>query len=296
MIDSVEGLSADDIPSLLPSLPQQDQNTESILSENEHSLTESLDSISELPNTSGQQLQHLVKTRPKRTKTRAPTRPMLRNDIQQPIDSLELGEGLDVFFRPTTPTTPLISPTSDDSSLNTFPPINGSPNLSLSSQPSIQQDIKINNNGCNSPMLKTLLEPTPRSISSDNLEKFSPLTGRRSQGDTPLTASPLVRRNTNESIDDNKKNIIVSGSSTTTLGQETSDNNCPSNIIKSVKIAKANFEEINDGKFSRINKSVPPVPTSKPRPWSMSTDRKSGEIFYFYKIKTSLFNYKENKY
>lgn len=51
---------------------------------------------------------------------------------------------------------------------------------------------------CNSPMLKTLLEPAPRSRSSDNLEKFSPLVGRRSQGDSPLTASPLARRNTTD--------------------------------------------------------------------------------------------------
>lgn len=48
-------------------------------------------------------------------------------------------------------------------------------------------------------MLKTLLEPAPRSRSSDNLEKFSPLVGRRSQGDSPLTASPLARRNTTDS-------------------------------------------------------------------------------------------------
>lgn len=82
------------------------------ISENEHSLTESLDSVSELPNTAGQQLQHLVKSRPRRAKTRAPTRPMLRADL--PVDGITLGEGLDVFFRPTTPTTPLISPTSDD--------------------------------------------------------------------------------------------------------------------------------------------------------------------------------------
>lgn len=130
MVDSVEGLSADDIPDLLPSLPKSQAeglyslfNCISVrlpkydwcfaaISETEHSLTESLDSVSELPNTVGQQLQHLVKSRPRRTKTRAPTRPMLRPD--QPIDGLALGEGLDVFFRPTTPTTPLISPTSDD--------------------------------------------------------------------------------------------------------------------------------------------------------------------------------------
>lgn len=130
MVDSVEGLSADDIPDLLPSLPKSQTeglyklnrhtdlslfkmyNCCTAISETEHSLTESLDSVSELPNTVGQQLQHLVKSRPRRTKTRAPTRPMLRPD--QPIDGLALGEGLDVFFRPTTPTTPLISPTSDD--------------------------------------------------------------------------------------------------------------------------------------------------------------------------------------
>lgn len=131
VVDSVEGLSADDIPDLLPSLPKSQAEglyklnhytdlspskmynyCSTAISETEHSLTESLDSVSELPNTVGQQLQHLVKSRPRRTKTRAPTRPMLRPD--QPIDGLALGEGLDVFFRPTTPTTPLISPTSDD--------------------------------------------------------------------------------------------------------------------------------------------------------------------------------------
>ncbi|XP_043675254.1 F-actin-uncapping protein LRRC16A isoform X2 [Vespula pensylvanica] len=188
VVDSVEGLSADDIPDLLPSLPKSQAE------ETEHSLTESLDSVSELPNTVGQQLQHLVKSRPRRTKTRAPTRPMLRPD--QPVDGLALGEGLDVFFRPTTPTTPLISPTSDDSSLHTFP-TDGSPNLSLASHKSIPPDLD-KKHGCNSPMLKTLLEPTPRSRSSDNLEKFSPLVGRRSQGDSPLTASPLARRNTTD--------------------------------------------------------------------------------------------------
>jgi hypothetical protein len=49
-----------------------------------------------------------------------------------------------------------------------------------------------------SPLLRGMsghLEPAaPRSRSSDNLEKCSPLIGRRSQGDSPLTASPLARR------------------------------------------------------------------------------------------------------
>lgn len=83
------------------------------------------------------------------------------------------------------------------SSLHTFP-TDGSPNLSLTSHKSIPPDVE-KKHSCNSPMLKTLLEPAPRSRSSDNLEKFSPLVGRRSQGDSPLTASPLARRNTTDS-------------------------------------------------------------------------------------------------
>lgn len=83
------------------------------------------------------------------------------------------------------------------SSLHIFP-AEGSPNLSSNSQKSIPPDVE-KKYGCSSPMLKTLLEPAPRSRSSDNLEKFSPLIGRRSQGDSPLTASPLARRMMSES-------------------------------------------------------------------------------------------------
>lgn len=89
------------------------------------------------------------------------------------------------------------------SSLHTFP-TDGSPNLSLTSHKSIPPDMEKKPN-CNSPMLKTLLEPAPRSRSSDNLEKFSPLVGRRSQGDSPLTASPLARRNTTDSAHERSK-------------------------------------------------------------------------------------------
>ncbi|XP_076658533.1 capping protein regulator and myosin 1 linker 1 leucine rich repeat protein [Halictus rubicundus] len=222
VVDSVEGLSADDIPDLLPPLPKSQAEA---ISETEHSLTESLDSVSELPNTVGQQLQHLVKSRPRRTKTRAPTRPMLRPD--QPMDGLALGEGLDVFFRPTTPTTPLISPTSDDSSLHTFP-TDGSPNLSLASHKSIPPDTD-KKPGCSSPMLKTLLEPAPRSRSSDNLEKFSPLVGRRSQGDSPLTASPLARRNTTDNAQNHERIVAKSDSSNGT---------CSNSFVNTAEISK----------------------------------------------------------
>ncbi|XP_066998308.2 F-actin-uncapping protein LRRC16A isoform X2 [Anabrus simplex] len=199
VVDSVDGLSADDIPDLLPSLPK--------------SAEESLDSVAELPSVGGQQLQHLVKGRPRRAKTRAPSRPMLRpTEIIENVQ--DLGEGLDTFFRPSsvTPTgTPLVSPTSDDSS-HTFPS-DSSPNYA----PSTRDEWKVvrpatgkcgteegNGNsslkeryGRSSPLLRGmsgLLEPAPRSRSSDNLEKYSPLVGRRSQGDSPLTASPLARR------------------------------------------------------------------------------------------------------
>ncbi|XP_029177751.1 F-actin-uncapping protein LRRC16A isoform X3 [Nylanderia fulva] len=339
VVDSVEGLSADDIPDLLPSLPKSQAEA---ISETEHSLTESLDSVSELPNTVGQQLQHLVKSRPRRTKTRAPTRPMLRPD--QPIDGLALGEGLDVFFRPTTPTTPLISPTSDDSSLHTFP-TDGSPNLSLTSHKSIPPDMD-KKHSCNSPMLKTLLEPAPRSRSSDNLEKFSPLVGRRSQGDSPLTASPLARRNTTDSaqmhersksegketcsninpndtgeessgmsprgsheIDDsfgtdqeNRKSVTkkspadadksmsvklrstghdlrspINGNSGGGGTKATSDS-AKSPILKPlVKSSGSTSDGKSNGALLK-NKPAPPATAPKPRPWSMATDRKSGEF------------------
>ncbi|XP_012165742.1 F-actin-uncapping protein LRRC16A isoform X4 [Bombus terrestris] len=374
VVDSVEGLSADDIPDLLPSLPKSQAEA---ISETEHSLTESLDSVSELPNTVGQQLQHLVKSRPRRTKTRAPTRPMLRPD--QPVDGLALGEGLDVFFRPTTPTTPLISPTSDDSSLHTFP-TDGSPNLSLTSHKSIPPEMD-KKPGCSSPMLKTLLEPAPRSRSSDNLEKFSPLVGRRSQGDSPLTASPLTRRNTTDNAqnheriltksDSNKDTsnnvcnncvgntadtskrstlpIIGSGTSTRSLRdsdenskvlqQTTATNSSDKDAtavpkdyetrksltkksavdtdktanqpLPSLKLRSTGFDlrsptngsstknnseaskspvlrsltkgnsSLTDGKSNGAlskTKPVPPITAPKPRPWSMATDRKSGEF------------------
>ncbi|XP_033222210.1 F-actin-uncapping protein LRRC16A isoform X4 [Belonocnema kinseyi] len=347
VVDSVEGLSADDIPDLLPSLPKG--QTEGI-SENEHSLTESLDSVSELPNTVGQQLQHLVKSRPRRAKTRAPSRPMLRPD-QQP-DGLTLGEGLDVFFRPTTPTTPLISPTSDDSSLHIFPPTEGSPNLSSNSQKSIPPDVE-KKYGCSSPMLKTLLEPAPRSRSSDNLEKFSPLIGRRSQGDSPLTASPLARRmmsenshektlyegsaesGINESMSESlqRNTLPIVGSSMTSrpalrdanteengrslqtsASFSSSDRDTESRRalmkradtektgqVSSVKLRSTAFDLksptngagsknlYSDTSKSPVLKSftkgnglnskiTPPITAPKPRPWSMATDRKSGEF------------------
>ncbi|XP_075527580.1 capping protein regulator and myosin 1 linker 1 leucine rich repeat protein isoform X6 [Dermacentor variabilis] len=94
VVDSVEGIAADDIPDLLPK-----------------------GSENSLPNLSptSEKLEHLGKARPKRPKTHAPTRPCL-----QAPESREppLAEGLDCFFKrhPST-STPTLSPDSEDAGL-----------------------------------------------------------------------------------------------------------------------------------------------------------------------------------
>uniref|UniRef100_A0A8D8S2D2 Leucine-rich repeat-containing protein 16A n=1 Tax=Cacopsylla melanoneura TaxID=428564 RepID=A0A8D8S2D2_9HEMI len=117
-LDHSEGVSADDIPDLLgPSLPT--------------SADESLDSVTELPGASASsQLQHLVKSRPKRAKTRAPTRAAVPAGL---VASTGLeDDGLDGFFSISTASsvtlvsaggngtsvtnTPVLSPLSDDRS------------------------------------------------------------------------------------------------------------------------------------------------------------------------------------
>lgn len=217
----------------------------------------------------------------------------------------------------------------------------------MTSQRSIPPEADKKPHGCSSPILKTLLEPTPRSRSSDNFEKFSPLAGRRSQGDTPLTASPLARRSAVDSSSnadtDARKRVISSttgNTSTTTptrltrdaTGNEifettdataTGDNpkgpirsgsanstdndriinkfrsiaqdNVPSSDTKqqssvvSFKIpGKVNYGVSTDQTkcnssvgIARSAKSIPPAIAPKPRPWSMTADRKSGKLFLF---------------
>lgn len=220
----------------------------------------------------------------------------------KPADMFEdLGEGLDTFFRPgsVTPTTPLISPTSDECSSLSFQ-ADGSPNhkyysnlTSGETTPVLSDDRKVKL-GRSSPLLKGvcgLLEPTPRSRSSDNLEKYSPLIGRRSQGDSPLTASPLAKRVTDESP------LISRENSNSSICQDLSkysDKNdiyrkkSPTNgsiseapkspILKSLKDSSNSKSSENVGKITTKLKTALPVSSSKPRPWSMSSDRKSGEF------------------
>ncbi|XP_076044412.1 F-actin-uncapping protein LRRC16A-like isoform X4 [Oratosquilla oratoria] len=104
----IAGLSDDDTLDPVSSIPS------SLSVTTKHDLAESLDSVSELPSSCGQ-LQHLGKARPKRVKTRAPTRPMGRAEVVE--EDHDISEGVDTFFRPgsSTPTTPLISPDSENS-------------------------------------------------------------------------------------------------------------------------------------------------------------------------------------
>ncbi|XP_029825948.1 F-actin-uncapping protein LRRC16A isoform X1 [Ixodes scapularis] len=95
VVDSVEGIAADDIPDLLP----KDSGTDS------------------LPNLSptSEKLEHLGKARPKRPKTHAPTRPCLpAGDSRDPLHS----DALESFFkRHPSSSTPTLSPDSEDTGL-----------------------------------------------------------------------------------------------------------------------------------------------------------------------------------
>ncbi|XP_076044423.1 F-actin-uncapping protein LRRC16A-like isoform X14 [Oratosquilla oratoria] len=108
VVGDIAGLSDDDTLDPVSSIPS------SLSVTTKHDLAESLDSVSELPSSCGQ-LQHLGKARPKRVKTRAPTRPMGRAEVVE--EDHDISEGVDTFFRPgsSTPTTPLISPDSENS-------------------------------------------------------------------------------------------------------------------------------------------------------------------------------------
>ncbi|XP_023318297.1 F-actin-uncapping protein LRRC16A isoform X2 [Trichogramma pretiosum] len=312
VVDSVEGLSADDIPDLLPSSASSKGQPTEGNSENEISLTESMDSVTELP-AGTHQLQHLVKSRPRRTKTRAPTRPMLKSDQSQE-SGIALGEGLDTFFRPTTPKTPDVgSPTSDESLVNTLQSnqdCGGSPSLSISSQRSDKKP----------PVAKSAPgskgEQSPRSQSTDDVAKFSPGAGRRSRGDSPLTVSPLTRRNTVDTSKSSNEKVAVDGADQQSIGpksltpnsesvkeqqnNEKNESSTKGTVMSSVRKFTAASSPTNgsvakgysfDSAKSPVLRSLtnknnqasgdrrsPPSTAPKPRPWSMATDRKSGEF------------------
>lgn len=169
VVDSVEGLSADDIPSLAA---------------NARTSEEEEDSVTELPNAT-HQLQHLVKGRPRRAKTRAPTRPLLRPADVVDSSAHDFGEGLETFFRPGS-----VTPTSDE--CGSFQ-ADGSPN----------REVSVSAEGRRTPQLtrgSSLLRggsgSAPRSRSSDNLQRYSPALARKDNSE----CSPLARRLTGDSL------------------------------------------------------------------------------------------------
>lgn len=203
--------------------------------------------------------------------------------------------------------------------MNTFPTTatasqdGGSPSPSVASQKSEANK----KSAPGAQVMKTLhAEQSPRSRSSDDVAKFSPLVGRRSHGDSPLTASPLARRNT---VDSSRSSIDKDGAVEDAPGQPStpgSENNkeqqysdTSENSGKSVMSSVRKFSGANHGHTSPTNGSVakknyiletakspvlrslttknnqqqhgdrrsPPTTAPKPRPWSMATDRKSGK-------------------
>lgn len=243
------------IPDLLES-PTSRNNSSGSQEQNDD--CENCDSITELPSAS-LQLQHLVKSRPKRAKTRAPSRPLVTE-----LSSHSIGEGIEAFFRPgsTTPSTltPLVSPTSDECSSLSFvdsPTMSRDDNHSkhcLTSEETTpileeRKPIKLERN---SPLFKGVA--APRSLSSDNLEKYSPIVGRK---------SPLVRKqNTEISPSENHKANERLQPPNNSL--EANKTRSPSNeSIKSFDV------ENNIIKNSNGVIKTPLIPP-KPRPWSVA--------------------------
>lgn len=219
---------------------------------------ENCDSITELPSQS-LTLQHLVKSRPKRQKVRAPTRPLL-SDL-----SHSLGEGLETFFvKPDSETTltPLVSPTSEECSSLSFvdsPTMSREDNVggkkstrtSGETTPIMEERrVKLERQ---SPLLKGVASAnwTPRSVSSDNLEKGSPGTNRK---------SPLIKAKTE--IRDTHDNSMILHPPNRDTGKKSPSHESFKNI----------YEKNLHG-----NGIKTPTMMQKPRPWSVLANDKNNE-------------------
>lgn len=247
----IDNLSLSHIPDLLesPNISNRGSKTGAVDDEN-------CDSITELPSTS-LTLQHLVKSRPKRVKVRAPTRPLL-SEL-----SHSLGEGLETFFqKPESETTltPLVSPTSEECSSLSFvdsPTMSREENIGgkMSTMTSgettpIMEERKAKLER-QSPLLKGVANWTPRSLSSDNLEKFSPLIGRKS----PLVKAKTEVRDQHVKFDETP--VLYNNLNLGT--NRDSGKKSPSNeSIKSI------YEKQIHG-----NGMKTPTMIQKPRPWSV---------------------------
>jgi hypothetical protein len=196
--------------------------------------------------------------------------------VSDPV-SQDLVEGLETFFRPGS-----VTPTSDD--CNSFQ-ADGSPNHDYAS-PVLSDDRKTPKMSRNSPLLRGLMTPTPRSRSTDNLEKFSPSFGRRHANDC---ASPLTRRFTGESVTSHESSdgsiageVNMEGEAgdvKLTLEGFKLTPKCFSNQTRSLVIS---FEGLSTGEHdsSRHFKMMSgPLIAPKPRPWSMvNSEAKSADL------------------
>ncbi|XP_055620495.1 F-actin-uncapping protein LRRC16A isoform X3 [Toxorhynchites rutilus septentrionalis] len=243
----IENLSLTNIPDLME-MPSRERNFSSSTgqdSASEQKEDECCDSVTELPSQS-LTLQHLVKSRPKRVKTRAPKKPIISSDVSGVV----VTDGIDAFFRSGSATpstlTPLVSPTSEECSSLSFV---DSPTLSRDdgsrfsnvtsgeTTPILEERRPINLERA-SPLMKNV-SWTSRSRSSDNLEKVSPLSARKTTFIKNVIGNNKELSNTSKPVETNS--IMNSGS-----------------------------KEISEKKIQPGN-GVAKVPTTvpKPRPWSV---------------------------
>ncbi|XP_055687303.1 F-actin-uncapping protein LRRC16A isoform X3 [Lutzomyia longipalpis] len=251
----IENLSLGHIPDLLESPVSHRGGVRDKTDEN-------CDSITELPSAS-LQLQHLVKGRPKRAKTRAPTRPLLQEHTTH-------GDGLEQFFRPgsVTPTTntPLVSPTSEECSSLSFvdsPTMsrdeNGKFCMTSGETTPILEERRAVKLERSSPLMKGVAW-TPRSRSTDNLEKCSPVIGRK---------SPLVKMNTDASptaAGQMQQQIVNHETEERLIPPVNHDGNklrSPSN-----ESIKSHVADLKTTPGNGIVKT--PLISPKPRPWSVA--------------------------
>ena len=177
------------------------------------------------------------------------------------MTSPAIGEGIEAFFRPAsvTPTTltPLVSPTSDECSSLSFvdsPTMsrcddNGKNYFTSEETTPILEERKPIKLDRSSPLMKGVAW-TPRSRSTDNLEKCSPVVGRK---------SPLVKMQTEPSPEDSNKPLERLNVPST----ETKTRSPSNESIKSFDIDPKPITGSNG-----IVKT--PILPPKPRPWSVA--------------------------
>ncbi|XP_058167259.1 F-actin-uncapping protein LRRC16A [Anopheles ziemanni] len=227
---------------------------------------ECCDSITELPSQS-LTLQHLVKGRPKRAKTRAPKKPVIADNVA--AAGTVVNEGIESFFRPGSATpstlTPLVSPTSEEYSSLSFvdsPTLSRDDggrfsNVTSGETTPILEERKPLKLDRSSPLLKGV-NWTSRSRSSDNLEKVSPSVNRKSPLVKAATEVVETPRSGEARPLENNGTMMVSGTGS-------SSSKSPSNeSVRSHNVESSLGPRIGNGTGQKT-----PIISPKPRPWSV---------------------------